>query len=146
VAVSRFVDEHEVEVAASPEAVWRALGRQLRGWRRPAEVYAFAVGARPWQRSGDPLATGGTIPGFTVEEAVPGQLLRLGGRHHFSAYTLTFTLAPSDGRTTLTAHTDAHFPGPHGRLYRAVVVDSGAHRTFVRRMLRAIGRSADRAG
>lgn len=143
--MSRFVDDHEVEVAAPAEAVWRSLGRHLAGASALTERYARAIGARPAQPRGDVLAAGGTIPGFAVEEAVPGKLLRLVGRHRFSTYELAFTLEEESGRTALRAHTDAEFPGLHGRLYRTAVIGSGAHRVLVRRMLRAIGRSAERS-
>jgi hypothetical protein len=141
---ARFVDDRTADAAAPPEAVWAALGRYFQGWGAPAAAYARAVGAEPWRRSGDPLVAGSTLPGFRVEEAVPGQLLRLVGRHRFSTYALTFTLADDADRTTLTAHTDARFPGLLGEAYRALVIRSGAHRTLTRRMLRSIARSAER--
>lgn len=144
-ATHAYVDEIDAHVAASPEAVWRALGRYWSGVGRAAESYALLVRADPSRRDGAPLLEGSSVPGFRVDQAVAHERLRLAGRHLFSAYTLTFSLVESGGGTTLIAHTDAKFPGVHGRLYKAAVIDSGGHHVAVRRMLRAIGRMAERA-
>jgi hypothetical protein len=42
----------------------------------------------------------------------------------------------------LRARSYAEFPGPAGRVYRALVIGSGGHRIMVRRLLRDV---ADRA-
>jgi hypothetical protein len=77
---------------------------------------------------------GEAVPGFRVVEAEPGRRLVLGGRHRFSRYTLTFVI--EDG--FLRAQTHAAFPGVLGRLYRAAVIGSGAHRVVTRRLLRQV--------
>ncbi len=47
----------------------------------------------------------------------------------------------ADG-TLLSARTYADFPGVGGRVYRALVVGSGAHVLAVRRMLRSVRSSS----
>jgi len=78
------------------------------------------------------------LPGFRVDQAEPGRWLAFRGRHRFSRYALTFIL---DGGC-LRARTHAAFPGVLGRLYRAAVIGSGAHRLVTRRMRRRIARAA----
>jgi hypothetical protein len=118
-----FVDEHRRTIHASADAVWTALRR-----------YADAS-----LRLGGPLAVVlGTVPraGFAVVEVAPPRRLELAGRHRFSRYRLVFELTDGpDGGTVLAARTFAAFPGPHGRLYRALVIGTPAHRIAVRRML-----------
>ena len=141
-----FVDEHDVDVAARPEAVWRALGASLAGHSVPQRVVAALVGTVPRHRHGDPLVEGSALPGFAVRAADPGRRLVLAGRHRFSSYTLTFVLDERGDGTRLGARTHAGFPGLHGAAYRAAVIGSGAHRILVRRWLRQIARAAERAG
>ena len=138
-----FVDEHHVVVQAPADAVWRALGRRTPGGRHMAHAVATLLGAEPRHASGEPLVAGSTIPGFTVADADPARLARLVGRHRFSRYALELTLAEGPGGTTLTARTFAAFPGLRGRVYRGLVVGSGAHRGLVGRLLRAVRRSAE---
>lgn len=139
-----YVDEHHVEVAAPSEVVWRAVGACL-----PRDVAvrigAAVLGTVPRRARGDALADGGAVPGFEVVEAVPGRRLVLGGRHRFSAYSLTFELTDRGATTRLAAVTHARFPGLHGRAYRAAVIGSGAHRILTRRWLERIRRTAERA-
>lgn len=81
--------------------------------------------------------------GFAIDEVVEPERYALRGRHWFSVYRLVFVLTePSPGRTTLTAETYAAFPGFTGKVYRALVIGSGAHRIVVRRMLRKIAQQA----
>ncbi|MGW5361502.1 hypothetical protein [Actinopolymorpha pittospori] len=140
-----FVDEHHVVVSAPALVVWRAL---LAHFTRPdlsgARALASVLAAEPRRASGAALDDGATLPGFVVARAVPGRLLRLSGRHRFSRYAWVFTLAVRSGATTLTARTNAEFPGLHGSVYRGLVISSGAHRAFVTRMLRAVRRAAER--
>jgi hypothetical protein len=136
------VDEHSVLVRAAAPVVWAALGASMPG-SRPSAWYAVAVGAADRRRSGDPLITGATLPGFSVREAVPGRRLVLTGRHRFSDYALVFTLDDRDGGTRLAAESRARFPGTGGRVYRALVIGSGAHRLLVRRWLRRIRSAAE---
>lgn len=138
-----LVDEHRVLIAAPADVVWRALAVQV---PRFADAGAFArlLGAVPARAAGQGLAEGVTLPGFAVAEAVPGRRLRLAGRHRFSRYALVLTLTEAPGGTTLSARTDAAFPGPLGAAYRLVVIGSGAHAVFVRRLLRDVRRRAER--
>ncbi|MGR6319091.1 hypothetical protein Q2K19_30500 [Micromonospora soli] len=140
-----FVDEHRILTPAPVPAVWRALARQLAGSRQRGTVaLARLLAATPHARSGTPLDQGATLPGFAVTAAVPGRLVRLTGRHRFSRYALVFTLVGRPDGTLVSARTYAEFPGPHGRLYRLLVIGSGGHRAVVRRMLRDIRRRAER--
>lgn len=82
--------------------------------------------------------------GFVLEEAREPERYALKGRHWFSIYRLVFVLTePNPGRTTVAAETWAAFPGIKGKMYRALVIGSGAHRIVVRRMLRKIAQQAD---
>lgn len=136
-----FVDEQQLLVAASPSEVWAALGAHM-GGMRGAGVLSWLLGTSPRRPSGAPLEPGATVPGFAVAAVEPERLVRLAGRHRFSHYALTFTLAAAPGGTTVSARTEAAFPGPHGRIYRLLVVTSGAHRLAVARILRDIHRRA----
>ena len=141
-----LIDEHRRIIDAPQERVWTALLDMLGGlFASPAaSLYARAVGCDPPTASGPrPLDEGATVPGFRVARATVGEELALEGRHRFSVYALTFGLDDAaGGGTTLRAESRAAFPGPHGRLYRAVVVGTGGHAMSVRRMLGAV---ADRA-
>ncbi|MFF5171522.1 SRPBCC family protein [Micromonospora sp. NPDC000089] len=138
-----FVDEHRTLVAAPADVVWRALAVQVPRFAA-AENFARLVGAVPSRAAGDVLTEGATLPGFAVAEADPGRRLRLAGRHRFSRYALTLSLTPAAGGTTLSARTDAAFPGPLGAAYRLMVIGSGAHAVLVRRLLRDVRRRAER--
>ncbi|MFL5833474.1 MAG: hypothetical protein ACJ76B_05800 [Solirubrobacterales bacterium] len=143
-----FVDEHGVEVAASPEAVWEALGRVAAGsFSSPAAAgFARLLGCEPSAPSGPrPLAEGSAIPGFAVARAEPGSELALVGRHRYSEYALVFHLARGEGTTRLRAETRARFPGASGRLYRAGVIGTRAHVLVTMRLLNAVKQRAERA-
>lgn len=136
-----FVDEHQVLIPAPPSAVWAALGEQVGGLRGGGAL-AWLLGTTPRRASGVPLVPGATVPGFAVAAVEPERLVRLVGRHRFSRYALTFTLAAAPGGTTVGARTEAAFPGPHGRAYRLLVITSGAHRLAVARLLRDVRQRA----
>jgi hypothetical protein len=141
-----FVDEHHVLVAAPSAVVWRSLAAQFaRGLRiSGAEAYARLVAAEPRRASGTPLREGATLPGFRIAESVPGEHVRLIGRHRFSEYALTLTLVARPGETLLSALTHARFPGAGGYVYRQLVIGSGAHHLLVPRLLHAVRRRAER--
>ncbi|ANS63867.1 hypothetical protein SLINC_1643 [Streptomyces lincolnensis] len=136
------IDEHTTVVAAEPAAVWRALGETLdRSFTHPrAARYARLVGAADSAASGPrPLAEGSAFPGFRVAAADPARELVLIGRHHYSTYALIFRLEEAaTGHTRLRAETRARFPGPGGALYRLLVVGTGGHAVFTRRLLSAV--------
>ncbi|WP_238815912.1 hypothetical protein [Nocardia brasiliensis] len=85
-----------------------------------------------------------TVPaGFGLDAAEEPSRLALSGRHWFSRYALIFELDEQGAnRTRLRARSLANFPGPHGKIYRALVIGSGGHRLVVRRMLRRIEAAA----
>jgi hypothetical protein len=127
-----FVDLHSVTVAAPREAVWAALQDQV----------ATSLLLSDRHPLGRVL---GTVPraGFAVSGTVPTERLVLTGRHRFSRYRLTFELADGPGATTeLRAVTEAAFPGVRGRVYRALVIGSGAHSVAAARILRSVRRRA----
>ncbi|HJR24445.1 MAG TPA: hypothetical protein VJ804_03155 [Acidimicrobiales bacterium] len=143
------IDEHATVVAADPAAVWAALLETVDGiGASPAGAgYARLVRSRYPKASGPrPLAEGSTIPGFRVETAVPVELLALEGRHAFSEYALVFRIEHVDsGSSRLSAESRAAFPGPHGRLYRALVIGTRGHVVAVRGILARVRRRAERA-
>ncbi|MEU7899811.1 hypothetical protein AB0B45_44055 [Nonomuraea sp. NPDC049152] len=126
------MDEHQTTIAASRDLVWAAL-------RRYVDSSLLVSGRNPlaWLL--------GTVPrtGFEVSREVPRQQLSMAGRHRFARYLLVFELADvAGGKTVLSARTYAHFPGPHGLVYRALVIGSRAHVVAVQRMLRSVRRSS----
>jgi hypothetical protein len=142
------VDEHAVVLDASPERAWTAVGEVVRRTLSSdrAGLAARVLGCRHADARGSPLESGSTIPGFRVDRAEPPTELVLAGEHRFSRYALTFRIDPvHPGRTRVSAETRASFPGAHGRAYRALVVSTRGHVVAVRRLLRSIGRSAERA-
>jgi hypothetical protein len=136
-----YIDDHEVTVEAPPERVWDALARMLVGARGPVMAAGVhLLGTHPRGFSG-PLAANSTIPGFRVAVCAPFETLALEGSHRFSTYALTFRLVAGGATTTLHAESRAAFPGLHGRLYRALVIRSGAHGVAVHAMLERVRRS-----
>jgi hypothetical protein len=128
-----FVDEQSVEIAATPDAVWDALwgvlGRTF-GGTHGSRLFGRAVGVRDTE----------PIVGFRIADEQRGRSLVLEGEHRFARYRLTFRF--ENGR--LSAATHSAFPGPHGRVYRALILPTGFHARVVNRVLRAITRAAAR--
>ncbi|MDT5095938.1 MAG: hypothetical protein QOH60_5301 [Mycobacterium sp.] len=119
-----YIDEHATTVAASPADTWRAV-------------------LKMWSRDPDGDAPDVRTPFFALDDAVPMRRLGLKGRHWFSVYKLVFELDDDGaGRTRLSAHTWAAFPGLRGKVYRALVIGSGGHRIAVRLMLQRIAADA----
>lgn len=142
-----FVDEHAVEILASPEPVWEALRRVAEGSfsSRWAARFARLVGCESVESSGPrPLAAGSRFPGFTVAVAERGSELALAGRHRYSDYALVFHLDGEGETTRLRAETRARFPGVTGRLYRAAVIGTRGHVLVTKRLLGAVKRQAER--
>jgi hypothetical protein len=115
-----YIDEHAISVPAAAADTWSAVLRRM--CRNPD----------------DP-----TPPvGFRIEEATAPERLALKGRHLFAVYRLVFELDSEREGVRLRALTFADFPGPHGRVYRALVIGTGVHRIVVRRMLNRIAAEA----
>ena len=143
-----FIDEHGVEIAAAPEAVWEALCRVAEGSFSSSAAARFArlLGCEPSAPSGPrPLAEGSAIPGFAVARTEPGSELALTGRHRYSEYALVFRLESDERKTRLRAETRAVFPGASGRLYRAGVIGTRTHVLVTMRLLNAVKQRAERA-
>ena len=133
-----FVDEHGTRIAAPRELVWTALRRYVDS--------SLVEPSGDSSRDDSSHLLGrllGTEPrsGFAVAREVPNRHLGLAGRHRFARYLLVFEVADTDGgQTLLTARTYAAFPGPRGRIYRALVIGSRGHVVAVKRMLRSVRR------
>jgi hypothetical protein len=144
-----WVDEHAIELDATPAVVWPALLRTVERMTagRGAPAYARAVGCADTEAGGPrPLEVGSTVPGFHVAELIAERLLVLRGAHHFSDYALVFRLEPLGGvRTRLVAETRAEFPGLKGGAYRALVIGTRLHVLAVRRVQRGVARRIERA-
>jgi hypothetical protein len=142
------VDEHSVEIAAAPEAVWNSLLKVVEGsFGSPATGRAARLlGCADASASGPrPLAAGSAFPGFHVEAAEPRGELALAGSHRFSDYALIFRLDElDDRRTRLRAETRAAFPGLKGAAYRTLVIGSRGHVLVTRRLLGAVKQRAER--
>ena len=139
------VDEHAIVVKAPAGRVWAALGDVLSLASPPAtRMIGRALGARPLDPSGHPLASGATVRGFRVARADPPAELVLEGEHRFSRYALIFRLDELEAeRTRVRAETRAAFPGAAGRIYRALVIGTRGHVVAVRRLLRATRHRAE---
>ena len=127
-----YVDQHTVAVAASREVVWRALEKYVAAFLRRTErgLLTKVLGAVP-------------RAGFEIAERLPPDRLTLVGRHRFARYQLAFDLTDAaDGITHLRATTHAEFPGIRGRVYRVLVIGTGAHVVATTRILRSIRRRA----
>jgi hypothetical protein len=144
-----WVDEHAIELDATPAAVWPALLRTAEKMTagQAAPRYARLVGCADTEAGGPrPLEVGSTVPGFHVGALTPERLLALRGSHHFSDYELVFRLEPLGGvRTRLVAETRAVFPGLKGRAYRAMVIGTRMHVLVVRHAQRGVKRRVERA-
>lgn len=129
-----YIDEHRLEVRATPERTWHAVGQFVRErLTRPAP----APFVRLWRLS--------PTSGFAIAEEIAPRRLALRGQHRFSRYALAFDIAPGSGSVVVTARTAAEFPGISGSVYRALVIGSGGHGVIVRHMLRRIAKSAERS-
>jgi 8-oxo-dGTP diphosphatase len=136
------VDEHAVAIAADRTAVWSALERVV--GRAGPSWFARLLGCDDAAPSGPrPLAEGSSMPGFHVVTAERPSRLLLAGRHRFSAYELAFRIDDlGEGRSRLRAETRAIFPRARGRVYRILLMGTGAHVLATRRMLAQVTRRA----
>lgn len=143
------LDEHSVEIAAGPEAVWEALLRVVDGSFGSAATGRVArlLGCADERASGPrPLATGSALPGFHVASVNPRRELALAGSHRFSDYALIFRLeALNNQHTRLRAETRAQFPGFKGAVYKTLVIRTRGHVLITRRLLAAVKRRTERA-
>jgi hypothetical protein len=143
-----FVDQHFIEIAATPDQVWDALisvvGGRGEGWS--GAPLSRALGCAHTDVEGEPGEIGSTVPGFVVTRAVRPALLALMGRHRFSAYALVFSITEKpSGLVLLGAQTRAEFPGRRGRAYRGLVIGTKGHVLATMGLLRAVRKRAERA-
>lgn len=142
------IDEHGILVLAPVETVWSALiGVAGAAFARPrAARIARALGCAHTEVTGPIDRIGSTVPGFFVARVIEPAVLALEGEHRFAPYGLIWSIEPTrDEQTLLRAETRAEFPGLKGRLYRALVIGTGAHVLVVNRLLRAVKRRAEKA-
>jgi hypothetical protein len=121
-----YIDEHAITVDAHRAETWSALLRVM---------------------CHDPHDASGVPIGFVLDDAREPERLALRGRHAFAVYRWVFELDPiadteSSGRTRVRATTWADFPGLHGKIYRALVIGSGAHGVVTRWTLKRIAAAA----
>jgi len=127
-----YVDTHRTTIAASRDRVWSAL-------REYVDTSLGAHKAMPlaWLLGTEPQS------GFGVLRETPEERLTLAGRHRFAKYELVFDLTEdADGRTVLSAQTYSAFPGPHGRIYRLLVISTRTHVLATNHILHTINREA----
>ena len=137
-----FIDEHDAPTGVPADVVWTALVRVLRGQMRLSASLARVLGCDPLAGTpGFSGRVGESVPGFRVVESEPGRRLVLRGRHRFARYALTFLLEGD----RLRAQTHAVFPGVHGRIYRGLLLRTGAHRAVTRKLLKKVARAAGQA-
>jgi hypothetical protein len=130
-----YVDTHQTTVDAPRDRVWSALRRYADtslGAHDKAAPLAWILGTQPQS-------------GFEPIHEIPQQQLTLAGRHRFAKYELIFDLTDTpDGHTVLSAHTYSAFPGPHGRLYRLLVITTHFHALATTQLLHTISTQATR--
>jgi hypothetical protein len=143
-----FVDEHVVEIAASPDLVWDALIRVLGGVSdgRSSAPVSRALGCAQTEVEGEVGEIGSTVPGFVVTRSIRPGVLALMGQHRFSRYALIFSIVEKpSGLVLLSAQTRAEFPGRRGRAYRGLVIGTRGHVLVTTRLLRSVRKRAERA-
>jgi hypothetical protein len=143
-----FVDEHYIEIAASPDQVWDALLKVVAktGRGRSASRVARALGCAQTEAEGEVGEIGSTVPGFVVARSIRPAVLALMGQHRFSRYALIFTLIEKpSGLILLGAQTRAEFPGRRGSVYRGLVIGTRGHVVATANLLRSVRKRAERA-
>jgi Polyketide cyclase / dehydrase and lipid transport len=133
------IDEHAVAIAAAPERVCEAVLETFRGSGSMAGLLARVLGADPGGRAGPDA-----VPGFAVTDLDRPHRVVLRGRHRFSEYAIVVRVEPDGEGSRCTLESRGAFPGPHGAVYRLLVVGTGAHVVAVRRLLASIRRRAER--
>lgn len=123
------IDEHSVDVRAAPERVCDAVLETFGGSGSGATRLLAAVL--------------GAVPAFAVERLDRPHLVVLRGRHRFSEYAIVVRIEPAAGGSRCRLESRGVFPGPHGAVYRALVVGTRGHVVAVRRLLTSIRRRAE---
>jgi len=143
-----FVDEHYIEIAASPDQVWDALLKVVGGVGRgrSSGPLAHALGCAQTEAEGEPGEIGSTVPGFVVTRSIRPAVLALMGQHRFSRYALIFSIIEKpSGLVLLGAQTRAEFPGRRGSVYRGLVIGTRGHVVATANLLRSVRKRAERA-
>jgi hypothetical protein len=143
-----FIDEHWIEIAATPDEVWNALMSTVRhaSEARSGVPISRALGCEETAVEGAAGEIGSTLPGFVVTRSVKPAVLAMMGQHRFSRYALIFSiLEKPSGLMLLSAQTRAEFPGRKGTAYRTLVIRSRGHVLVTTQILRQVRRRAERA-
>jgi hypothetical protein len=143
------IDEHEISVNVPAPVAWTAVVAVFgRLTTRPAwRIFAKTIRCKPDHAIGTAVTVGEALPGFLVAGCEAPTEWALAGEHLFSRYALTFRITPVDSEhCRVVAHSYAEFPGPHGKIYRALVIGSGGHAIGVRGILRSIKIEAEHSG
>jgi hypothetical protein len=141
------IDEHAVHVGAEPDRVWQAvLDTFHRSGSARVRLLATALGAEPSSTSGwdGDSAQGATVPGFAVTKAERPSRIVLRGRHRFAEYAVVVRIDSAREGSVCRLESRGAFPGPHGAVYRFLVVGTRGHVVAVRRLLESIRRRAER--
>jgi hypothetical protein len=141
-----YIDENAISVSVPAPVAWTAVVAVFgRLTTRPVwRIFAKAVRCKPDRAIGTAVTVGEALPGFLVARCEAPTEWALEGEHLFSRYALTFRIARVDsGHCRVAAHSSAEFPGPHGKIYRAMVIGSGGHAIGVCGILRSIKTEAE---
>ena len=141
------IDEHAVRVRADPDRTWRAVLETFRSsGSAGGRVLASVLGAEPASTSGwdgDSPRWRAMVPGFAVTDAERPHRVALRGRHRFSEYAIVVRIEPTGEGSVCRLESRGAFPGPHGTVYRLLVVGSRGHVLAVRRLLDSMRRRAE---
>jgi hypothetical protein len=141
-----FIDEFDALVDAPAGEVFKAVTKRVARSANGSVARAVAriLGCVHRGSYTVPFSAGQEANGFRVAEVAEPKRLVLEGRHRFATYRLSFLIEPlGERRVVLRARTDAFFPGWSGKIYRGLVIGTGAHEILVKKMLAAIARQAD---
>ena len=111
ISAAGFVSEHEIQLAVSSDAAFRALTMEIRLWWNPAHTYSgdadnLTLDARAGGCFCEKLDGGGSVMHMQVVYAKPGRMLRLSGglgplQGLGVSGSMDFVLDPIEGGTLL---------------------------------------------
>ncbi len=141
------IDEHRVIVSVRANRAWLVLrevvDRAFSG--RISRSFAYVLRCAQTKRGGaNPLRVSSTLPGWSVTDMAPGELIVLEGSHRYSRYAILFRVEEvAPGRSLVRAETRGAFPGVRGRAYRLLVITSRGHALTMSYLLRRLKQRAE---